>query len=148
MKYARVSLFIVLCLFFFVDFGWSVGPFCLTIPVYGEYHDSSLGGTVRYNGTVRLTFRQPDPGAAGLVYDRSTVIAQAWCLNNGAGYTIYAIGQGDSIVSADSILEMSGTFLVLGGDMNPVSHGEVVMTCRVPGVAQLRSQAWLAFYGR
>ena len=54
-------------------------------PFGGEFYEPEAGGWLRYEGT--LTYAE-QPGQPETV----TLVASAWCVDTGAGYTLYGSG--------------------------------------------------------
>ncbi len=66
---------------------WGDPPATVSVPVSGQYWEREAGGWLNYSGLITFTWKE-SPGTTGEWPVNAKLVAQAWCLNTGAGYTL------------------------------------------------------------
>jgi hypothetical protein len=130
-KRALTGLFLVLL----AAAAWAQQPASATVPISGQYYESGAGGWVHYAGTVTFDWAPVSDDGSG-PFVRVSMVAHAWCLDTGAGYTFYGIST-DSVRGLDgSLQDMARPFVAVGADDRPAFQGMLVVHLDLRGAAQ------------
>jgi hypothetical protein len=126
---------------------WGEAPRVVTVPISGRYYEAGAGGWLNYTGAVTFTW-QTDGGTAGEWPASATLVAEAWCMNTGAGYTLYGLCT-DCVkgITGDTLV-MSKPILALDGRGRPAFQAQVSIALAIPSASEPPVVTAVAFVGR
>jgi hypothetical protein len=123
---------------------WADGTRVVAVPISGRYYEAAAGGWLNYTGTVTFTW-QTDVGVAGEWPATATLVAEAWCMNTGAGYTLYGLCSECVKGFTGGSLVMSKSILALDGRGQPAFESQVNVSLALPDPSALPAVTAVAF---
>ncbi len=139
---------ILICAFIALSLGvssWGDTPAAVTVPVHGQYWEPGAGGWLNYSGLMTFTWTQNAAGQWGM---SGKFVGSAWCLNTGAGYTLYGYCADCVEGAPGEKLMLSKDLIALDGQGQPAFTTGVSLALTIPGAAGLPSVTVVALGSR
>ncbi len=125
---------------------WGQSTTVVSVPVSGQYWERAAGGMLNYSGVVTFTWLQ-DGGPTGEWPVSGKFVGQAWCVNTGAGYSLYGVCTDCVKGAAGQTLSVKKSFIALDGRGQPAFENVINLAFSFPAKAGPPAVTVLAFAG-